>query len=361
VLRSLVLLAPALILAPACQVMGARTFNLNQLHEEDGHHKRLAVQMGDVEYSFHQGFSTLMKQDPTKDLGKAPVRIEDPLAVCVQDLTALSEYEPKTEGEAARKVEAFARYSAIDPWQISRQICLQHLGEAGARLKLAANPPAPEVRADIATPESLRDALAPLIHELAQQSANESRPAVAAACQAIAQMHYDFDGIQRAVAISAALLDRLPPGSKDRSPMLDLVLDLERRTVRMALERGTSDTNVYVRAAAFEAVVNANGGEYLAKVMPRLGTDSGEEVPLAILAMVRDKGLPAVKSGEDPSQSAREGELSLLIKVATEHPVDRVRVSAMQTLGKVSGAGFESLREEDWDAWWHSRTPAAAR
>ena len=117
-----------------------------------------------------------------------------------------------------------------------------------------------------------------------------------------------------------------------------------------------------MRAAAIEALVSARGREYLARSLPQLGTEIEPEVPLALLGMVRSIGLPGSTSvTADPAQTEREGELALLYPVATQHPVERVRISAMSTLSEVSGAGFRSLREEDWQTWWLARTQPVAR
>ena len=121
------------------------------------------------------------------------------------------------------------------------------------------------------------------------------------------------------------------------------------------------DTSPLVRAAALEASVRAMGPAYLAQLIPRLGTEPEEEIQMALLAMIRSVGLPSATSTADDVQNQREGELALVYKVATEHPVDRVRVSAMATLGEISGSGFKSLREDEWQSWWLARTQPTAR
>ncbi len=347
---SLAIVALALFVAPACTSIGARAFNVREMHEDDGHHRLVAVQMDDTEYLFQRGFLALFKKDPSS--AKAPSQLEDPLETCVENLLALSDINPERENLAALQVEYFARYSAIDPWQISRQICLRQLGRAGSRLKLAKVPPPAEQNAELATPDSLREALAPLVKAMLPRSNLEAPGDVAAACAGIAKLRYDLDGCLRALAASAALLDRMPANAKDRTVLLRLVLDLERRTVRLALERGISDKSSHVRAAAAEALVRANGSVYLQKLLPRLISESEEEVPIAILAMIREQGLPPA---QPVTQGARDEQLALVYDVATKHPIGRVRVAAMQALGAIAGAGFESLREEDWDAWWHKR------
>ncbi len=360
---SLFLFAFALSCSPACQVADVHAYNLRELHEEGGRHKRLAGLMNGTEYAFRDGLGGLFAGVREKLPKKAQVAVEDPLGACVENLIELSEFKSNDETIAALQVEYFARYAVYDPWQISRQICVRNLGAAGARLKLAEHP-AQVSTAAVATPEAVRDALAPLIRAVAPSSSAQPASDLAAACLGMAQLNYDLDGVLRALPASAYLMRRESSGSKNRALLLELVLDLERRSVRMALERSLVDASPCVRALTLRALVTAEGPTYLARAMPRLGTETEPEVQFALLSMIRALGLPGAKSaptGSDPAQSAREGELALVYRVATEHPVERVRVNAMETLGEISGSGFKSLREEDWQTWWHARTLPAAR
>src|SRR6185295_18745003 len=89
--------ALALAFAPACKVAEAHTHNLSELHEDNGRHKRTAALMGDAEYAFQQIFASLVRSTSFEPSPKAPKKVEDPLEACVENLIALSEFEPETE------------------------------------------------------------------------------------------------------------------------------------------------------------------------------------------------------------------------------------------------------------------------
>lgn len=360
-LRSLCWLG--LALAPACKVVDARAYNLRELHEEDGRHKRIAVQMSDFEYMFRFGFGGLLKRDSDESTAKDPERIKDPLSVCVENLEALAECNFDDENTAAIQIESFARIAALDPWQISRQFSLHELGKAGERLELAAHPWI-EPSGPPATPEAVRDALSGLMQALARPQPGVTLPELQPACAAMAALQLDLDGARRALSASALLLDREPKRSPNRAALAELLHDMERRVIHLSLARGAADASPHVRAVAVEASVRALGDERLALEILRLGRqDEPEEVYLTVLALLRARGLPqtSVDDGANPAQSQREGQLELVYDIAVGHPVDRVRVSAMSTLGAVSGSGFQSLREEDWQAWWDARSVPTAR
>ena len=363
----LLLLALALGFAPACKIAEAQAQNLHALHEESGRHKRVADLTNGVEYVFQHAFGSFLPGGAAKLSSNSPQKIEDPLEKCVENLLDLSRIEPRDEGTAALQVEYFARYAVNDPWQISRQICARALGTAGARLELAKFPRA-TVSGPVATPEAVRDALAPLIRAVAPrpreplQSLAAPASDLEAACRGMAELNYDLDGLLRALPACTFLLQHHAVDLNSRQLLLDLVRNLERRTVQIALDRAAADSNPNVRAAALRGLVHANGPAYLAKQFPLLGTEPEREVQLAMLSMIRALGLPGAKSADAAgAQSEREGELALLYKVATVHPDEGVRVSAMATLGAVAGAGFKSLREEDWEMWWYARTQPTAR
>jgi len=361
-LRSILPIVIALCCASSCKIADAHTYNLRVLHEETGRHKRMAGLMSDSSYSFQSFFwQGLLRKTKAQFENTEPSKVDDPLESCVENLIELWEIDPVDETGAAQQVENFARYAVLDPWQISRQICVRALGAAGARLKLGEHAD-PQPQGAIATPDDVRAALALLLRAVGPQKTGEAAADLAAACQGMAGLNYDFDGLLRALPASAFLLRREKSDSPRRKLLLELVQSLERRTLRIALERAGADSSPWVRGLALEALVRANGKAYLAKELPRLGTEPEAEVQLSLLSMIRSLGLPAAAAaGADPSQSEREGGLALVYKVATQHPIERVRVSAMATLGAVSGAGFESLREEDWQTWWQARTQSAAR
>jgi hypothetical protein len=63
-----------------------------------------------------------------------------------------------------------------------------------------------------------------------------------------------------------------------------------------------------------------------------------------------ERGLPA-----DGDGVARDDWLGLLVQLAVADPEESVAHAAMLCLSRRAGAGFQSLREEDWHAWWTAR------
>lgn len=342
--------------ASGCKVVGARVHNLEQLHEADGRHRRVASLMTDTEYALRVGLAGILRGGATRIEEKAPQRIDDPLAVCVDNLIALSEFDSSQASVRAKQIEHFARLSVYDPWRLSRRICAWQLGRLGEGLDLPGHPPGPPSGRP-ATPESLRDALATLIRAV-DPAPVAAQPGqidldLPAACAAMAALDYDLDGVLRALRSAALLADRFGERSERGQPLRELVSDLERRAVRLALARALEDPSDEVRAAAIAAHVRSGGERAFALELPRLARDGAEEVQLTLLDLLRERGLAGQDAGE------REAALELIYRVAVEHPNGRVRVAAMSTLGTVGDAGFTSLREEDWQTWWRARSPAA--
>jgi hypothetical protein len=135
--------------------------------------------------------------------------------------------------------------------------------------------------------------------------------------------------------------------------------ELQRRCVRQALAKALVDTEPRVRAAAVEASVASAGTKVLDEFLLQLDREASPEVLLRIVDLVRANGLPeGVPEGSQLTpEEARERRLQKLMELLVR-PESSVRVGAMRALGSVSQAGFSSLREEDWQAWWLARVAA---
>lgn len=355
-LRGVALIVLGLCGASGCKVVGARVHNLEQLHEADGRHRRVASLMTDTEYALRVGLVGILRGGSERIEQKPPERVEDPLQTCVDNLIALSEFDSNDAGVRAKQIEQFARLAVYDRWRLSRRVCVWQLGRLGQRLDLPGHPPGPP-SGQPATPESLRDALATLIRAVdptpLPAQAGQVDLDLPTACAAMAALDYDLDGVLRGLRSAAILSERLGERSERGRPLRELVADLERRAVRLALARALEDPSDEVRAAAIAAHVRSGGERAFALEFPRLARDGAEEVQLTLLDLLRERGL----AGRDAAE--RDAALELVYRVAVEHPNGRVRVAAMSTLGKVGDAGFTSLREEDWQTWWRARSPAA--
>ncbi len=161
--------------------------------------------------------------------------------------------------------------------------------------------------------------------------------------------------------------------------MLSLSHSVQRRVVALALRRGRYDPDGRARAAAFRANYAAYGNAFLheavmALLPARISRDGKVSVTaqysllpellpgqvvspepfLAVFELLRAGGLPGTPGTPAEAIDRRLSQLHALMQVVhdfTAYP-DRVRATAMATLGDVSGAGFQSMREEDWEGWW---------
>ena len=198
-----------------------------------------------------------------------------------------------------------------------------------------------------------------------------------AACALLGRLEYDIEGGRRLLRVIAAFgqLPRLR--AHDMAPLLELSEMVQRRVVALALIRGRYDHDGQVRAAAFRANHAAHGDAFLHEVLlalitPRSRDDEGNllvtqlfqlvpelgdqpEPYEVVFDLVREHGLPDAGAGTTSSAiAARMSQLHALMQVTHDFSAfpDHVRALAMATLGDVSGAGFRSLREEEWARWW---------
>jgi hypothetical protein len=342
-------------------VVQAKTYNLRQLHEEDGHHKRVGALMNDWEYALRFGLlGVLQKKGAITD--KPDEKIKDPLEECVENLLGLSAFDPDNLGVAAWQVESFTRYAITDPWQISREICVRGLGRAGVRLHVR-DFPAPPKEGAPATEDEVREALRVVIQSATPPERRTGpAPDLETACRDVAALNLDVDGARRALLAVALIAQTLGEKTARVAPLQKLSLELQRRCVRFALERALTDDNGMVRAAAIEADVRVFGKERLAAHFERLTSDRDSEVALRVLDLVERYGLPPYAVGASPEddQRARDQAIARLYASATHDPDDTVRVRGMEVLARVTDAGIRSLREEDWQTWWLARNATQA-
>jgi hypothetical protein len=336
-----------------CNVVQSKAHNLRQLHEDDGHHKRVAALVSDWEYTLRFNILGMLPGGVARE--KTPVKIKNPIAECVENLLELEDFDPENLGVSELQVENFTRYATSDPWKISRQICVRALGRAGMRLELREHP-APPREGPVATEDVVVEALRKLIAALTPLERREGpAPSVEEACRAVAAMNLDIEGARRTLAAVALLSKSVGARSERAAPLRELSLELQRRCVRFVIEAALKDSAGIVRASAIEADVRVFGPERLAVHLDEVSGD--RDVALAVLDLVARYGLPAPTPGADPAETVRlrDEQLARLYMNATRNPDDRVRVRSMQALARVSDAGIASLREEDWQTWWLAR------
>ena len=371
-------IAVALQLA-ACHFAGANTHNLDELHWSDGRHKRTGTLWTPYEYAVHVGIRGVISGLGGKSEEEPPVKIDDPLGKCVENLVELVGYGDGDPEIVAWKVEYCSRLAVDDAWNISREIAVRELGNQGARLKLAEHPPRKPV-GEVAGVDAVREALRRLINACPPilkggAVSAEEKAEFAAACEAISALDLDRQGALRLLR-SVTIIERVRSSSPNLAPLRALSLDLQRICVRTALDAAVTDTppstaggnypgwnNPRVRGVAIEAFVRAYGEPAYVHFLSELNArDADAEHLLALLRMIKARGFPQPPPDAKPGdrERAEKAWSETLVHLVTDYPDAPVRIAAMGALAKVGGRASYSLREEDWQVWWAQRNAAAA-
>jgi hypothetical protein len=287
------------------------------------------------------------------------------------------------------QVRQFARYAARCPGRLARERALLELPPHARRLGVREPIVAPERAAN--APElsealaGLVQAMGPLLARGDAASATE-RADLRAACELLGRLEIDVDGGWRLLRAVSGFAGRADIERELYAPLLALSESVQKHMLALALAHGLRDPDPLVRAAAFAANHATFGRRFLREALLALrplgptpeGTlaltpvfglrpehPDAEAVYVRVFELLREHGLPL--PALLPERDARALRLELLlIPMSIVHDFrtfpERVRAAAMFALGDVSGAGFESLRKEDWEIWWraHYQEEAAA-
>ena len=85
-------LACGLALVAGCKSIGAKTYNLDQLHDPVGRHQRVGALTSDLTYLFGVGLFGSLGLNSRKMQDQNPKPIDNPLEECVDVLVALSKF-----------------------------------------------------------------------------------------------------------------------------------------------------------------------------------------------------------------------------------------------------------------------------
>ncbi|MFN0007576.1 MAG: hypothetical protein ACKVXR_06670 [Planctomycetota bacterium] len=346
--------------ASGCQVVEAKAWNLDQLHDESTEHRYTAAIEGDTEYFFRHVLTRSLGIETNLEK-KDPSAVEDPAQTCLETLVELEEHDGSSAQVSAIQVEWFARLAVLDPWVLSRERAVLGLSRAAARLSAGVPTGLPK-DAEPAGAQAASEALAGLVRaarpvlDRGSRASPSERLDLEAACRVVTDLVLDLDGARRLLRATAELAGAVGDQNVAGQPLLRLSEDLKRRCIRQALAKALLDVEPRVRAAAVEASVASAGTKVLDEFLLQLDRESSPEVLLRVVDLVREHGLPVgvPEGAKMTEEEARERRLEALMDLLVR-PETSVRVGAMRALGKVSGAGFSSLREEDWQAWWLGR------
>lgn len=361
--------AGALLLASAgCRSVASKASNLGQLHDEATRHRYHGVLESDLEFFLRHEVAGVLRGAGARLAEKDPSGIEDPSQHCLENLVDLQRYSADDPRSRALRVEWFARLAVDDPARLSRERATLALGPIGGAIE-AGVPVALPKEQQPAPAQTVSDACAALVRGVRGRldpASLEGKPALGVddACKAIEALVLDREGARRALSAVSQLATIRGLGDAEEERLLRTATDLERRLVRQSLAAALKDPEPIVRAAAVEASVACAGVAVLDSMLLHLEREPAPEVLVRLLTIVRARGLPEAPA-ELPAKDRsawREHQLDALYALLVTRPEGEVHAAAMLALSRVAGAGFESLRAEDWQAWFKTRRslPAAA-
>ncbi|MEY2746441.1 MAG: hypothetical protein RL112_1483 [Planctomycetota bacterium] len=332
--------------ASACRVAGQNDHNLLQLHTPEGEHRYSAALVDDFEYVLRSSFANVLESGAGGLEGQQPSKVANPPLTCLENLAELLSLDADDEEVRALQLEWAARLAVEDPAYVVRAAAAEALGPLGLSLD-AGLPQAALEGAQASTPDAVAEALAGVVAAARAAAAKEvgAKARLEASLAGLKGLELDLPGAWRAERL-VRTLRRAHDDESLRTMQRELLVRLWKRALGAAIQ----DEEPAVRAAALSTCLAGD---------PRLGNTvvwelfRREESPLVRAAVCRalaERGLPP-----DGEGVARADWLGHLVQLAVADPEESVAHAAMLCLSRRAGSGFQSLREEDWHAWWTAR------
>tara|TARA_R110002126_G_scaffold41590_10_gene120902 strand:- start:11545 stop:12786 length:1242 start_codon:yes stop_codon:yes gene_type:complete len=380
------LFALALVTCSACRSGAAASSNLDVLLDSNDRLRHLAPVQSPFTYTLAKLTpQNLFRKDSLLSVDRKQVKVGDPSYRALKELIMLAESGGFTNRHQAdiQRVRQFSRYAVRCRGRLAREYALLALVPHAQRLGLPEPIREPEMAAN--APE-LGEAIKSLVQvsgpALRANPSDTELTDLAAACQVVADLDMDIDGLWRALRALAALSEARNFERESMTSLRALSEDLQRRACAQALATGLSqEADPLVRAAAYEANYHVFGELFLAEaimtlippgqitpVLPRgrifglytpLPTD--ELVFVRTLDLARTHGLPIPNDAPEPMRiDARIQLIDVLVTIAREHRVyeDRPRTAAMLALSAYVGEDPPILRMEEWVRWWRNVLPS---
>ncbi len=344
----------------------AKAYNLEQLHSPETEHRYSAALTGDIAFLLTRLVTGLGPGKGFEAPRRDPQSLRDPHRRCLDNLLELLEAPGGDPALAALQVEWAARLAVQDPYLLSREAAVLHLGRAARRLS-SGPPPAAPPDGEPVGPAELGELLVRLLRTVkadidAERSTAGGPRGLTALVEEIRALHFDLEGGRRALR-TVRLLEAATRARAELPQLVALSRDLQVRLVHLGLASALVDPAPRVRAAAWTSSVAAGGPAVLSERLARLEEEPDELVVLTVLRLVAGHGLPprAADQDEEDYRDAHERWLAQIHFHAVQHREGWVRATAMAALGRLSGGELASLREEDWIRWWERRKvlPAA--
>ncbi|MFT5286175.1 MAG: hypothetical protein ACI8TQ_002343 [Planctomycetota bacterium] len=344
---------------PACNSLDAHVYNLNELHHDDGRVSYSAALMGDGEYLMRRAFAAASPLGEAFDFAdKDQALVNDPSTECLELLLNLERFPTDGLRVLALKTEMYSWLAVGDPYILSRERCVLELGAIGRTLNVTRPISAP-TEAEEPTAEELSGKLADLIEAFAAQLDGGESDALAEACTALGDLNIGIMAGRRILRTGAVLLDSSGSGGDDFEPVRQLIRDVAFRMTSIALGTASNDQEPIVRAASIRAWVEASGnraGELLLAAL----RDQHPLVMHQLMRSIAEHGLPQPEQdlGAEQALDWNRTWISNLVMVTRTPLNGDVSIAACQALNKVTDAGIDSLRSEDWVFWWEQRQAA---
>lgn len=387
-----------LSLLGGCQLVGATTWNLDQLHEPDGRHRRKAELESHLGFLLRHSFGKLGGQFGGREPGDAegeggsrddPGAAQRPLDasggddgggergrgmggakplaaaeracfVALVDLAAYDSAEPRT---AATQVSWFARLAVEDPWTLCRERSVLELGAHGQRLGLTMLEldGLPEGVAASAAPD-VANALAEVL-EAARgarargENGDLERGELEGACARLVALPLDLAGARRLLRGVSFLIGSEALHGESHGLLVDVSRHLQRICVARALVLAFLDPAGRVRAAALDASAVAVGPAILGNLMRQVRFFPEEVERTRLYGLVAEHGLDAAlalateERGVDRAELLREQLLFLAREASNPRNSSRTRNAALVALGRLAPEGPGGLRYEEWVDW----------
>lgn len=344
--RARLCLSTACLLLAGCHVVGQNDHNLSQLHDADSRHRYTAVLVEDYDYVLRTAFGkSLAETDLSLENAKAG-KVENPTLECAANLVDLMDFDQPDDATFDLQVEWVCRLAAEDPAASVRTRACEFLGPLGRRLG-AGLPQAAGAGSETASPEQVSEVAAQLLAAVraARDGAADAPAKRQAALTALRGLRMDGPGLWRAARLVRELR-RIDAGMD----LAELHKELQVQLWKRAAGQAILDKDERVRAAAWRACVECEPKAANLVVWELLKREGADHVRGEVCRLLRERGLPA--DGDGVTQAMW---IEWLYRLATGGDEDGLRCAAMMALSDRAGAGFASLREEDWQAWWLGR------
>lgn len=351
----------ALLLA-GCSSVDARVHNLRELHHDDGRPSYRAALVSETGYEWRAAFRVQAPLGLELELPDVEEEaVKNPSRRCLENLRAMAGFDGRDPRVRALQVELYAWLASSDAYLLARERALVELGPLARRLGVRERARALEPGPAPAELEELALAVVAAARPLLRGEAGEvERRAFADACAALAAPEHDLSSGRRALRVTAALLGARGASRKAFDPLRAAAAALERRLAALAMTSALEDPVPWVRAAAVDAWVEAtdnDAAEVLALALATGDPEGSDVVRLRALTALAERGLPASERGD----AARDAWVARLVELAQPGGSGAVHAAACRALARVSGAGFASLRFDDWLGWWRARLEREAQ